>query len=132
MATQFRGYAATLGPLSDTDEYGLRAVQWQQEYERRTGQLQDGKVSDQDLADLKIVLSQRPIWCYSAPGSGVSWWIGPPFDLGEQCKIRLNLNHQPVGYGIGGYLGLMGGDSKLSYLDVIAQESAELERLLSI
>ncbi len=74
--------------------------------------------------------THRPIWCYSAPGSGVPWWVGPPFDLGEWCKQTLNLNHQPVGYPIGGYLGLMGGDPALSYLDVIAALKAELRRLI--
>jgi hypothetical protein len=89
---------------------------WQEEYERRTKQKVDGVVSEQDLIDLKIVRPHRPIWCYSAPGSGVPWWVGPPFDLGEWCKATLNLNHQPVGYDIGGYLGFMGGDPSLSYL----------------
>jgi hypothetical protein len=133
MDAQFHGYGRMLGPLTpDTDVFGARAEAWQKEYERRTGQKVDGIVSDNDLAVLKVVLPHRPIWCYSAPGSGVPWWVGPPFDLGEWCKTTLNLNHQPVGYDIGGYLGFMGGDPSLSYLDVIAQEDAELERLISL
>src|SRR6185437_3433632 len=74
----------------------------------------------------------RPIWCYSAPGSGVPWNVGPPFDLGEWCKLVLDLNHQPVGYPIGGYMGLMGGDPKYSYNDIIGFEAAELGRLLGL
>lgn len=74
----------------------------------------------------------RKIWIYSAPGSGAAWWLGPPFEVGEWCRTVLNLNHQPVGYPIGGYLGLMGGDPGLSYNDVIADEGAELERLLDL
>lgn len=132
MAAMFAGYAKTLGPLGPGTEFGPRAQAWQREYERRTGQAIDGVVSDRDLADLKLVLPHRPIWCYSAPGSGVPWWIGPPFDLGEWCKSVLNLNHQPVGYPIGGYLGFLGGNPSLSYNDVIAAEDAELERLISL
>ncbi|OBS02507.1 hypothetical protein A9W98_14545 [Mycobacterium gordonae] len=138
MDAMFHGYGRTLGPLDpNTDEYGPRAVSWQKEYQFRTGQAPsreaaNGIVSDQDLIDLKIVRPHRPIWCYSAPGSGVPWWVGPPFDLGEWCKAVLNLNHQPVGYPIGGYLGFMGGDPSLSYNDVIAAEDAELERLISL
>jgi hypothetical protein len=131
MAAMFKGYARTLGPLDPGTEFGPRAQSWQREYERRTGQTVDGIVSEKDLADLKIVLPHRPIWCYSAPGSGVPWWVGPPFDLGEWCKNVLNLNHQPVGYPIGGYLGFMGGDPKYSYNDIIAMEDAELERLIA-
>lgn len=133
MAAMFPAYTrapSNLGPLAPGTEFGPRAVEWQKEYERRTFQTQDGIVSDKDLADLKLVLPHRPIWCYSAPGSGVPWWVGPPFDLGERCKLQLNLNHQPVGYEIGGYMGFMGGDPKNSYNDIIAQEDAELERLL--
>jgi hypothetical protein len=134
MAAMFPAYKrapSNLGPLDPGNVFGPRAVEWQKEYERRTGQPQDGVVSDKDLADLKIVLPHRPIWCYSAPGSGVPWWVGPPFDLGEWCKQVLNLNHQPIGYPIGGYLGFMGGDPSLSYNDVIALEDAELERQIA-
>lgn len=131
MAAMFPAYARTLGPLpTDTDEFGPQARAWQQEYERRTGQVQDGIVSDKDLADLKIVRPHRPIWIYSAPGSGVPGYIGPPFDLGEWCKAIVNLNHVWLDYPIGGYLGFMGGDPKYSYDDIIEFEDAALERAL--
>jgi peptidoglycan hydrolase-like protein with peptidoglycan-binding domain len=74
----------------------------------------------------------RPIWCYSAPGSGAPWWVGPPFEVGLWAKQVLNINHQPIGYPIGGYMGLLGGNPGLSYNDVIAAEGTELGRLLGI
>jgi hypothetical protein len=77
------------------------------------------------------VPAHRPIWIYTAPGSGAPWNVGPSFDLGERCRTVLHLNHQPVGYPIGGYLGLMGGDPTYSYNDVIGFEGAELERLIA-
>lgn len=129
-------YARLNGPLpTDTDEFGLRAQAWQKEYQFRTGQAASkaaasGVVSDKDLADLKIVLPHRPIWIYSAPGSGVPGYIGPPFDLGEWCRTILNLNHVWLDYPIGGYLGLMGGDRKFSYNDIIGFEDAALEAAL--
>lgn len=124
-------YTRLMGPLpTDTNQFGQRAREWQQEYERRTGQIVDGVVSDQDLVDLKVVVPYRPIWFYTAPGSGAPWWVGPAFDTGEWVKAVLHLQHQPVGYPIGGYMGLMGGDPKYSYLDVIGMLDAELERLL--
>lgn len=73
----------------------------------------------------------RPIWIYTAPGSGAPWNVGPSFDLGERCRTVLNINHQPIGYPIGGYLGLMGGDPKYSYVDIIEFEGAELERQIA-
>lgn len=132
MNAMFGGlYTRLMGPLPvDTNQFGPQAREWQQEFERRTGQIVDGVVSDQDLLDLKIVRPHRKIWIFTAPGSGAPWWIGPPFDLGEWCKAVLNINHQPVGYPIGGYLGLMGGDPAFSYLDVCAALDAEYERLL--
>lgn len=126
-------YARLHGPLpTNTNVFGQRAQDWQQEYESRTGQVVDGIVSDQDLIDLKVVVPYRPIWIYSAPGSGAPWSVGPPFDTGEWAKQVLHLNHQPVGYPIGGYMGLMGGDPSLSYLDIAAAYAAEQDRLLSI
>lgn len=136
MSKRFSGYAKTCGALpTDTDTFGARAVLWQKEYERRTGQPPDGKVSDSDLHTLRLVSPTQPterrkIWFYSAPGSGSEWWAGPSFEVGEWCKNVLHLQHQPIGFPIGGYLGLMGGDPGLSYNEVIAAEGAELERLL--
>lgn len=132
MNAMFGGlYTRLMGPLPvDTNQFGQRAREWQMEFERRTGQLVDGVVSDQDLAYLKVVVPYRPIWFYTAPGSGAPWWVGPAFDTGEWVKAVLHLQHQPVGYPIGGYMGLMGGDPKYSYLDVIGMLDAELERLL--
>jgi hypothetical protein len=72
----------------------------------------------------------RPIHIYSAPGSGAPWWVGPAFELGEWCKSVLHLNHRPVNFPIGGYMGLIGGDPGLSYNEVIAAEGASLEWLL--
>lgn len=66
----------------------------------------------------------------SAPGSGVDWWVGPPFNTGEWLKDNAGVHHWPVGYPKGGYLGLMGGDSGQSYLDTIRLEALELERRL--
>jgi hypothetical protein len=75
--------------------------------------------------------AHRPIWIYTAPGSGAPWNVGPSFDLGNRCRDVLHINHQPVGYPIGGYLGFMGGDPTYSYNDVIGFEGAELERLIA-
>lgn len=136
MAKRFAGYAKTLGPLpGDTDVFGQRAVDWQKEYEKRTGQTVDGVVSEADLAALKIVTPPpaqgwRNIWFFSAPGSGAAWWVGPSFEVGKWCQDVLRLNHQPIGFPMGGYLGLMGGDPGLSYNEVIEAEGAELKRLL--
>ncbi|AKF14307.1 lysin B [Mycobacterium phage Vincenzo] len=63
-----------------------------------------------------------------APGSGAGWWIGPSFDVGEWLKENLGVHHWPLGFPIGGYLGLMGGDSAQSYIDTVALCGAELER----
>lgn len=73
----------------------------------------------------------RKIWFYSAPGSGAPWWVGPSFEVGQWCKSVLHINHQPVGFPIGGYMGMLGGDPGLSYNEVIGFEGAELERLIA-
>lgn len=72
----------------------------------------------------------RNIWFFSAPGSGAPWFVGPSFEVGEWCKTTLGLNHQPIGYPIGGYMGLMGGDPGLSYNEVIHEQYLSLKHLL--
>ncbi|ACI12459.1 gp43 [Mycobacterium phage Konstantine] len=75
-------------------------------------------------------ITYRPIWFYSNPGSGANEFVGPSFEVGELCKNILKINHQPVHSAIGGYLGLMGGDPKLSYDDVIFDQYKSIEWLL--
>lgn len=72
----------------------------------------------------------RNIWFFSAPGSGAAWWVGPSFEVGEWCKNVLGINHQPIGFPMGGYLGLMGGDPGLSYNEVIHEQYLSLKHLL--
>jgi peptidoglycan hydrolase-like protein with peptidoglycan-binding domain len=107
------------------------------EFQRRVGLPQTGIMNAASQNRLGVAVNPsppppayRPIWFYSAPGSGASWWVGPSFDTGQWCKDVLHINHQPIGFPMGGYMGLMGGDPSLSYNEVIAAEGAELERLL--
>ena len=72
----------------------------------------------------------RNIWFYSAPGSGADWWVGPSFEVGEWCKSVLGINHQPIGFPKGGYMGLLGGDPGLSYNEVIHEQYLSLKHLL--
>lgn len=125
----FHSYAAKADGYYGNDE--ARAVS---ELQRRLNLPVTG-VFDERTARasgfLKAAPAHRPIWFYSAPGSGASWNVGPSFDVGNFCQDVLHINHQPVGFPIGGYLGFMGGDPSLSYNDVIAAEGAELERLIA-
>ncbi|AKF14617.1 lysin B [Mycobacterium phage Baee] len=86
-----------------------------------------------------VIAPRRPIWFYSCPGSGADWWLGPSYDVGQMIagtgwnepgRRSLNINHQPVGFPKGGYLGLMGGDPTFSYIEVITAQKIEFARLL--
>lgn len=90
-------------------------------------------------AGAKPVAARRPIWLYSCPGSGADFWLGPSHDLGQMVagsgfngpgRESLNFNHQPVSFAKGGYLGFLGGDPKLSYIDVIIDQRKSIEWLL--
>lgn len=95
-----------------------------------TGQFDDVTAAKAGYPGAKPVAAHRPIWMYTMPGSGAPGNVGPPFLVGEDCRNILHINHQWVGYPIGGYLGLMGGDPAYSYIDVCAMAKAELRRLL--
>ena len=77
-----------------------------------------------------VVRPRRKIWIYTFPGSGADFWWGPSHDLGVRCKDILNLNHQPVSFQKGGYLGALGGDPKFSYIEVTWDQCKSLEWLL--
>ncbi|AKF14464.1 lysin B [Mycobacterium phage FlagStaff] len=71
-----------------------------------------------------------PIWHYNAPGSGATTFQGPAFQTAARAEREFRHHNQPIGYPMGGYLGLMGGPPDLSYNDVIHALDVELERLL--
>lgn len=70
----------------------------------------------------------RPIFIFSAPGSGARNDVGPGNDVGERCRNELGINHVRLDFPMGGYLGLLGGDAGLSYIEVITAEGDDLER----
>ena len=103
MNARFGGlYTRLDGPLPDTDEFGPRAVSWQQEYERRTGQIADGIVSDGDLTYLGITVppiqpSGQLCVGITIGGAGSAWNNGYQWDLGEALDKR-RCFHQPIGF----------------------------------
>ncbi len=147
-ATRYaKDYAFLLGKKDGY--FGGDEDRFVREMQRRLHIVQDGIFGDRTAAAVgyrwpgtsapPVVEQRRPIWYYSNPGSGAGWDIGPGFVVGEMIagkqwnhpgRESLRINHQPVGSIIGGYMGLMGGDPKYSYLDVIADQKRELARLL--
>ncbi|MBU8833586.1 peptidoglycan-binding protein [Mycolicibacterium goodii] len=133
-------YANLMGPVDGY--YGNSDAEFTREMQRRlvasgravaiTGVFDEATAAGVGYAGAPPAEERRPIWIYTAPGSGAPWNVGPAFELGVLCEKILKLNHQPVGYPIGGYLGLMGGDPAFSYLDVIGAQAAEFARLLRI
>ena len=142
-----KSYAFLLGAIDGY--YGQSDAAFTREMQRRLGLVQDGIFGDRLAAAVgykwpgtntpPVVEPRRPIWFYSCPGSGADYWLGPSHDVGqmlcgagfnEPARQSLRINHQPVAFQKGGYLGLMGGDPKFSYLEVIADQKASLAWLL--
>lgn len=136
-----RKYSQLAELLGRRDGYfGSDEDRWTRALQAKLGLVQDGIFGDRTAAAAgyawpgeskpPVVEQRRPIWHYTAPGSGAPGNVGPAYQLGERCKREHNVNHQWIGYPIGGYLGFMGGDPKYSYLEVIDMLDRELERLL--
>lgn len=140
-------YAFLLG--AKDGYYGNSEAAFTRELQRRLGIVQDGVFGDRTAAAVGFnwpgeayppnVEKRRAIWFYSCPGSGADWWLGPSYDVGQMVagtawnepgRQSLRINHQPVGYPKGGYLGLMGGDPTFSYVEVIEFQKLEFARLL--
>lgn len=110
------------------------------EMQRRLGNVVIDGIFGQQMAlatgykwsDGSVVIAQkrRKIWIYTFPGSGADFWWGPAHDLGEKCRQILRLNHQPVKFEKGGYLGALGGNSKFSYDEVTWDQCKSWEWLL--
>lgn len=138
----FSSYAFLMGPVDGY--YGKSDAAFVMEMQRRLGIVQDGEFGPRTAGlvgygGAKPQPARRPIWFYSCPGSGADWWLGPSHDLGQMVagtgfngpgRESLQINHQPVSFQKGGYLGLMGGDPKFSYIDVITDQRKSIEWLL--
>jgi hypothetical protein len=137
----FKRYASSYAPPVDgyigtNDVAAIRTLQ------TNLGIVVDGKFGDRTAAAVgykwkgtstpPVVKDRRPIWFYSAPGSGADYWVGPSFETGEYAKNVLNINHQPLYFQKGGYLGLLGGDSKFSYNEVIFDQYLSLMHCLAV
>lgn len=127
--------------LGSRDGYfGDGEASFVREMQRRAGIVIDGKFGDRTAAAVNykwpgtsappVVQKRRKIWLYSSPGSGADYWWGPSFELGERCKNILHINHQPVKFDKGGYLGALGGDPTFSYVEVTWSQCRSLEWLL--
>lgn len=148
-ATRYaESYAFLLGARDGY--YGTHEAAFTSELQRRKGIVIDGIFGDRTAAAVgykwpgtaapPVVEDRRPIWFYSCPGSGADFWLGPSHDVGQMVCGRgfnepgrresLRINHQPVKFAKGGYLGLMGGDPTLSYIDVINDQKASIRWLL--
>ncbi|MCU1676126.1 MAG: hypothetical protein JWM93_884 [Frankiales bacterium] len=128
----YANYPLYAGLIGGKDSYyGNGEAAFTTEMQRRLGFPQTGVFDEQtaNRVGYKGVTPRphRKIWIYTAPGSGADWWLGPSFDLGERCKNVLNLNHQPLAFQKGGYLGFMGGDPGFSYNEVTYDQMKSLE-----
>lgn len=129
----YRAYASYATLIGAKDSYyGNGEAAFTTEMQRRLGLPQTGVFDVQTAQRVNYkgvppAPAYRKIWIYTAPGSGADWWLGPSFDLGERCKNVLHINHQPLAFTKGGYLGLMGGDPGFSYNEVTYDQYKSLE-----
>lgn len=134
MNTRFGGlYTRLHGPLpDDTDQFGPRAAQWQQEYQKRTQQtVLDGVVSDNDLRALGVPLPLPKLYPVQGVGGDSTAFLNPPsahsFNKatdqfaaeGHRLHTLLRQNG-PANLIVGGYS--MGGVSVKKFLDTIPPE----------
>ncbi len=126
-------YGDLMGPVDGY--YGNGDAAFTREMQRRLGLPQTGVFDELTASRVGYggTVAPRPrrkIWLYSSPGSGADWNVGPSFALGEWCKDVLKINHQPLSFQKGGYLGLLGGDAKFSYNEVTYDQYKSLEYCL--
>lgn len=126
-------YGDLMGPVDGY--YGNGDAAFTREMQRRLGLPQTGVFDELNASRVGYggTVAPRPrrkIWLYSSPGSGADWNVGPSFALGEWCKDVLKINHQPLSFQKGGYLGLLGGDAKFSYNEVTYDQYKSLQYCL--
>lgn len=136
MRRRFKSYAVERdgGPLRADSYFGYSDQDVASEWQRRLRRPVTGQVSDDELRILGLLpgmpaAATSTTWVYTAAGTGAPWWVGPQFEIGKHAEFR-GLNHQPLAYPAGGFLGQP--DPKLSYNESIAILKNEWARLLRL
>lgn len=98
MLRRFRSYALGVDglPLRNDGYYGYDEQKVQREYEKRTGQPQDGIVSDHDLGALGLA---QPV-IFTVEGHASNMWFGPCASIGSTLQQQGVAYWQPVGYDV--------------------------------
>jgi hypothetical protein len=98
MLRRFRSYALGVDglPLRNDGYFGLDEAKVQREYEHRTGQAQDGVVSDHDLGALGLA---QPI-IFTVEGHASNMWFGPTASVASTLQSQGVAYWQPVGYDV--------------------------------
>lgn len=133
-----KNYAFLLG--NRDGYYGSDEARFTDELQRRLGIPRTGRFGDLEANRTGYRWTgttvppappqRRKIWLYSSPGSGANFDQGPSNLLGHRCEDELHINHQPLYFQKGGYLGFMGGDPKFSYNEVIFDQYKSFEYCL--
>lgn len=128
--------------------YGSDEKRFTEELQKRLGVPITGRFGDLEASRTKYrwtgaatppVVQRRKIWLVTSPGSGADFWVGPSWQLGrmveglewnEPGRQSLAINHQPLAFVKGGYLGFLGGDPEFSYNEVIYSQYKALEAAL--
>ncbi|QAY17446.1 lysin B [Mycobacterium phage Daishi] len=104
MVARFRAYAkaADGGPLKADEYFGNDDAAVQREFERRTGQIQDGIVSDDDLRALGLFNVPPPSpartrWLFTVHGTGMPDPLGPGLPADTARAVLDKYTWQPIG-----------------------------------
>lgn len=145
-----KGWAASYSFLLGKRDlyYGADEESFTRELQRRLGVPQTGRFGDLEASrtgyrwtgtSAPPVVERRKIWIFTAPGSGADFTVGPSWQLGrmleglefnEPGRQSLHINHQPLKFEKGGYLGFLGGNPEFSYVEVTFSQLKSLENCL--
>lgn len=102
MLARFAAYAKAYdgGPLRVDGYFGYDDAEVQREYERRTRQLSDGVVSDDDLRALGLSAAPAPAadrWLFTVHGTGQPDPLGPGLPADTARQVLDKYRWQPIG-----------------------------------
>lgn len=137
---RFKSYALEidgLTPLKEDGYFGRGEQRFAETWQTRTHRPVTGQITEEEF-NLILGKASAPIptkllpgwWMYTFPGSGADFDIGPSFEVGKWAEAVHGIRHQPVKFAKGGYMGLLGGDSSMSYVGVTYDLYKSLEWLL--
>jgi hypothetical protein len=138
--TRYASYATEIDgvtPLKEDAYFGKGEQRFAETWQARMHRPVTGQITEDEFnyivkgIDFPVAHPLKVGWkILTHPGSGADANVGPSYEVGKWVEAVHGIQHYPVVFLKGGYMGALGGDASASYVDVTWSQYKSIEAIL--